>query len=325
MKEEARYDVALSFAGEDRAYVDEVAKVLKDAGVRPFYDNYEQVSLWGKNLYDHLDWVYREASQFCVVFVSEHYAQKVWTNHERQSAQARAFQENEEYLLPARFDETQIPGLRPTIGYLDISNMPPKQLAQMILEKLGPRPHTPVFPRKADRLYKALHLKGSKAKPAKREAWNIGLSFWEAMERMTPEERTVVGAVMAFGCPGELPKGVHISLDELSRVVRMPQAQIMDALASVRSLNIKVIIRDANKVHPTVKGELRKEEKDLLVSFWSTREPGAKDPTKVVYHAVQQASDHYCADHGLEVLTALDFRGLASAGMASYAGANAHE
>lgn len=46
------YDVALSFAGEDREYVEEVAIVLKRFGVRVFYDKFEETELWGKNLFD---------------------------------------------------------------------------------------------------------------------------------------------------------------------------------------------------------------------------------------------------------------------------------
>ena len=52
------FDIALSFAGEDRQYVEEVAKVLRLMGFRVFYDKYETVSLWGKNLYTHLSEVY---------------------------------------------------------------------------------------------------------------------------------------------------------------------------------------------------------------------------------------------------------------------------
>lgn len=313
MTESKRYDVALSFAGENRGYVDKVAAVLKDAGVKIFYDDYEKATLWGKDLYTHLDWVYSEASRYCVMFISESYAKKVWTNHERKSAQARALQENNEYVLPARFDDTVIPGVRSTLGYLEIADMSPQELAEIIQEKLGPRPLTPGFPRKTDRLYKALGLKGSKAKPAKKEAWNVGMSFWEVLSRMTVEERKVVGGVMAFGCPGELPAGVHVSLDLLSRMVKMPHAQILDALANVKSLNVKVQVRDAAKVHRRNDGELVGDDKDLLVNFWSPWVPGAKDPTRVVYEVVQQASDHYCPDHGLQALTALDFHGLSSA------------
>src|SRR5207248_2119071 len=58
------YDVALSFAGEDRAYVEEVARALSAAGVKVFYDKLEEADLWGKNLYTHLSDVYRKRARF---------------------------------------------------------------------------------------------------------------------------------------------------------------------------------------------------------------------------------------------------------------------
>jgi len=93
------YDVALSFAGEDREYVNQVAGVLNELGIRVFYDKYEQVDLWGKNLYVYLDTIYRNSAKYCEMFVSKYYKEKLWTNHERESAQARAFAQSEEYLL----------------------------------------------------------------------------------------------------------------------------------------------------------------------------------------------------------------------------------
>src|SRR5207244_3233712 len=108
------YDVTLSFAGEDRAYVEQVAAALYALGIRVFYDRYEQVDLWGKDLYTHLDDVYRKRARYCVVFISRHYGEKLWPNHERKSAQARAFEETSEYILPIRFDATEVPGMLPT-------------------------------------------------------------------------------------------------------------------------------------------------------------------------------------------------------------------
>jgi hypothetical protein len=43
-----QYDVALSFAGEQRSFVQSLAYMLKAHGVRVFYDNDEQSNLWGK-------------------------------------------------------------------------------------------------------------------------------------------------------------------------------------------------------------------------------------------------------------------------------------
>ncbi|MGC5287549.1 toll/interleukin-1 receptor domain-containing protein [Micromonospora sp. DT231] len=155
---ESQYDVALSFAGEDREYVDVVANGLRSAEVKVFYDNYEQVSLWGKDLYSHLDFVYRKAARYCIVFISEHYARKVWTNHERQSAQARALNENDEYVLPVRFDSTDIPGIRPTVAYLDLRQLSPESLVELIRKKLGPRRVRQNLPLNPDRLYEALKV-----------------------------------------------------------------------------------------------------------------------------------------------------------------------
>jgi hypothetical protein len=135
-----RYDVALSFAGEDREYVEAVAESLRDRGFRVFYDKFEEVNLWGKNLYDHLSEVYEKLARYTVMFISKHYANKAWTGLERQSAQARAFNENAEYILPARFDDTEIPGLPKTVAYISLHGREPSDLADRIAQKLEARP-----------------------------------------------------------------------------------------------------------------------------------------------------------------------------------------
>lgn len=113
------YDVAVSFAGEDRPFVAKVVELLKGADVKVFYDRDEQAAMWGENLVDFLDGVYQHRARFAIVFVSRNYVDKAWPNHERQSAQARALIERSTYLLPVRLDDSSLPGLRPTISYLD--------------------------------------------------------------------------------------------------------------------------------------------------------------------------------------------------------------
>jgi AbiJ N-terminal domain 3/TIR domain len=131
------YEVVLSFAGEDRAYVERVAHILRANEVSLFYDNYEEASLWGKDLVEHLHKVYSGPARYCVMFISKHYADKVWPTHERRSAFEKAIETKEEYILPARFDDTEIPGLHRTICYVDLRHRSPEQLAALILEKLG--------------------------------------------------------------------------------------------------------------------------------------------------------------------------------------------
>jgi len=131
------YDIALSFAGEDRNYVCRVAENLRSVGARVFYDEFELVNMWGKNLYVYLDEIYRNKARYCVVFLSKNYAKKVWTNHERESAQARAFLSNQEYILPARFDSTEIPGVLPTVAYVDLAKLTSEEFTEVILKKIG--------------------------------------------------------------------------------------------------------------------------------------------------------------------------------------------
>jgi hypothetical protein len=131
------YDVAVSFAGEDRAVVIQFAEILQAHGLNVFYDNWEQANLWGRDLYQHLDEVYSMKARFCVMFLSAHYATKAWTNHELKSAQARAFRENDAYILPIRLDDTDIPGIRPTLGYLDLRKIKVADAAQMAIQKIG--------------------------------------------------------------------------------------------------------------------------------------------------------------------------------------------
>lgn len=130
------FDFALSFADEDRKYIARVAELLKEAGVSVFYDAYYQSDLWGKDLYVDLSEVYKEKSRYTVMFISKHYKKKLWANHERKSAQARAFSESDGYILPARFDDTEIPGLLPTVAYIDLKTHTPEQLVQLLVQKL---------------------------------------------------------------------------------------------------------------------------------------------------------------------------------------------
>ena len=133
---EKKYDVALSFAGEDRKYAEELAELLESGGHSFFYDKYGQAQLWGKDLYQHLSSVYKDQALYCVIFLSKHYARKLWTKFELQNAQARAFEEHQEYILPVRLDDTEIPGILTTVAYLDSRSMSIYEIYQALVEKL---------------------------------------------------------------------------------------------------------------------------------------------------------------------------------------------
>lgn len=130
------YDVAISFAGEDRLIAKAFAESLRERGRRVFYDEYEQASLWGRDLYSHLSNVYKNKAKYCLIIVSIHYARKLWTRHELRAAQSRAFQESSEYILPLRVDDTEIEGILPTTGYLHLQSHTVADAVALLMQKL---------------------------------------------------------------------------------------------------------------------------------------------------------------------------------------------
>ena len=132
-----RWDVALSFAGAQRDYVGQVAAALKARGVRCFYDADEQVRLWGTHLAEELPLIYARESAAVVVFVSADYAGQPWTRLERRAALARAVTEAGVYVLPARFDHSELPGLLPDVVYVDLRRYTPREFADLVVAKLA--------------------------------------------------------------------------------------------------------------------------------------------------------------------------------------------
>ncbi len=95
-----QYDVALSYAGEDRVHARELATRIQTAGYSIFYDEFEE--LWGEDLSVKLHEVYGKQSRFCVILVSKHYLKKPWTNMEQ------IFESLKRILRPPRLAAVQL-------------------------------------------------------------------------------------------------------------------------------------------------------------------------------------------------------------------------
>lgn len=255
------FDVALSFAGEDRPYVDKVAHYLLEMGYKPFYDQNETVTLWGKDLYEHLSKVYSKQARFTVVFISKNYSEKNWTNHERRSAQARAFTENQEYLLPARFDNTEIPGIHSTVGYVDLKKMRPIEFAEMIKQKLGPIRRKNFFPMEVDRLISFMNIK---KKADKVRAMTASYSFFQIFSLLTEEERRILMVAAVNSCPDGPPDNVHIEIPYLERVLKQSSEEILAALARITSLGFEFELKKVKKK----KNEIGHANQILKIKFF---------------------------------------------------------
>lgn len=138
------FDVAFSFASVQRDYVEKVKNELLKYDVSVFYDNDHVADLWGKNLYTYLAEIYSKKASYCVIFISKEYAERPWTIHESQFAMERVFYEYakedmQEYILPVKFDDTILPGLPISIGYLDARRESPEKVAEYIAQKVAGR------------------------------------------------------------------------------------------------------------------------------------------------------------------------------------------
>jgi hypothetical protein len=137
---QAEYDLAVSYAGENRSVADQIAKKLKRMGYSLFYDGFKRAKgeIWGRELTTTLGEIYEKRARYCLILISKDYAAKPWTNHERQFALSRALRERRAYILPLKLDNTDLPGLSPTIGYLDLRNSNVPEVCSLLAQKLGP-------------------------------------------------------------------------------------------------------------------------------------------------------------------------------------------
>ena len=309
------YDVGLSFAGEQRDYVETVASELKARGIRVFFDDDEKARLWGKDLYDYLSAVYQTMCNFCVIFCSKEYAAKVWPNRERQSAQARALSENREYILPARFDDTPIPGLLDTVAYVDLREVSIADLVDLIEQKIGTEPRHDYLPPTMDRLYSRLGIKDATCSHDEVEShvW----SFFEALRRMDADERLAVLSVIRYGCPADLPDNIHINTDLLRRNTGKSVASLEQILGGVRSLGFYCSVYQSEEHHDDDVMATTLGESYFFRLKWFNL---SKESTEEEFTAMEVASEmvaaategfcHYC---GAEFLDRLDFSQLANA------------
>jgi hypothetical protein len=303
------YDVCLSFAGEQRDFVRDVASRLRSKGIRVFYDENEKAQLWGKDLYAHLDDIYQNLARFCVVFASAEYAQKVWSNHERRSAQARAIKEHGEYLLPARFDDTPIPGVPDTVGYIDLRKTSPAELAELIDEKLGARSKENYLPPVPDRLFERLGIGDDVV--AQEAALSQAYSFLGALRRMNATEREIVFRFFQFGCPAELPDNVHIYVDLLRRVTEFSPAKLRRILGGLRSLGFAC--RDREGHDEEAGGKKPFGRSPMFELEWNDLSDVSDYPAMAVAsEMISGATEGYCEAHGIDALRRLDFSQLAA-------------
>ena len=135
-----KYDVALSFAGENRDFAEAIAVALRSENVKVFYDEFNSADLWGEDLPVKLREIYFTYSRYCMMILSDHYVNKMWPTLERKNATERLIKRLDgAYILPVRLDgfSGDVPGLPNTIGYLSVESHESEKVVDSFLKKIG--------------------------------------------------------------------------------------------------------------------------------------------------------------------------------------------
>ncbi|MET9227771.1 toll/interleukin-1 receptor domain-containing protein [Lentzea sp. NPDC003310] len=74
----------------------------------------------GTDLFAYRLEVHGKKSRYIVLVVSEHYLNSGWTDRELQSALETRLRGRDNALLPLRLDDTEVPGLPQSTGWIDV-------------------------------------------------------------------------------------------------------------------------------------------------------------------------------------------------------------
>ena len=133
------YDLCISFAGADRAIAESIASTLVSTPMqrRVFYDEFEQLDLWGEELFAYLHDVYSRRSRFCLILFSHDYRERAWTRHELRAAQTRVLRDKQSYVLPVAVDEGAVPEEFASVGFWPFSPGDEERIANAAEEKIN--------------------------------------------------------------------------------------------------------------------------------------------------------------------------------------------
>lgn len=132
-----RFRIALSYPGERRPFIEQVAERLSTAvgRERVLYDKYYEAEFARFDLDTYLQGLYHDESELIAVFLCADYERKEWCGLEWRAVRDLIKQRQASSVMPLRFDDTKIPGLFSTDGYLWIGGRSPEDIADRILER----------------------------------------------------------------------------------------------------------------------------------------------------------------------------------------------
>lgn len=136
------FDVALSFPGEVRDYVELTAKSLVgELGKNAvFYDNNFKSQLARPSLDVLLQEIYGRRSRLLVIFLCEKYQEKNWCGVEFRAIRDVLFKREFEKVMFVKMDDGKVDGVFQTDGFIDGRLHSAEELSKFVLERLRMQP-----------------------------------------------------------------------------------------------------------------------------------------------------------------------------------------
>jgi len=134
-----QFDVALSFPGEAREYVEQVAQHLERL-MGPdhyFYDRNYTAQLARPSLDTFLQAIYRDRSRMVVVFSGSDYQLKDWCGIEFRAVREIINAREHDRIMFVRMDDGEVEGIFGHDGYVDARQHNPAEIAAFIEERVG--------------------------------------------------------------------------------------------------------------------------------------------------------------------------------------------
>jgi hypothetical protein len=106
--ENYEFDIAISFAGENRDLARYIAESLELLDVHTFYDEMFEANFLGKTWSAQFKTIFGEKSRLILCILDEHHAKKIWPTFEREHFTTRI---PDESVIPIFLDETKFVGI----------------------------------------------------------------------------------------------------------------------------------------------------------------------------------------------------------------------
>ncbi|MGW5635987.1 TIR domain-containing protein [Streptomyces sp. NPDC003832] len=133
------HDLAVSFAGEERPYVEQVVADCKKLGLTVLYDRDLSVELWGRNLIMGFRSIYGGTrARYVAPFLSRAYLSTPYPMDELRAMLVPALDNPDEYILPVLVGDATVPAelLSPAVGFLRMEDFTPQELAHAFRRRI---------------------------------------------------------------------------------------------------------------------------------------------------------------------------------------------